>query len=160
MSSDTIEGMDKLQKTIAEVAKAIDANKVAARITSIIGKATRRSLSKQVSAVNGVKWRPLNKEYAAQKKKKYGKKRTLERDGNLKKIISRKTGEGERVIGTAAKSKKGYPYPAVHQFGSNNGVIPPRPFMPFDRDYDLAPRVAREIDNDLRAALKEAIEKK
>jgi phage gpG-like protein len=160
MSSVTIEGLDKLQKTIKELIEATNPDDVATRIGEKIVEATTDSLAAQKSAINGVRWKPLSEAYAKRKEKKWGKRRILERDRNLSKIISRKTGEGERVIGTTAKSKKGYPYPAVHQFGSDNGLIPPRPFLPFDKDYDLAPSVADEIDKSLQATLKRVLEGK
>jgi phage gpG-like protein len=160
MSSVTIEGLDRLQKTIKELIEATNPNAVVARITTIIGNAARRSLKNEQSALTGAKWQPLSEAYAKRKEKKWGKRRILERDRNLSKIISRKVGEGERVIGTTAKSAKGYPYPAVHQFGSDNGLIPARPFLPFDKDYDLAPSVADEIDKSLQATLKRVLEGK
>ncbi|MDR0665250.1 MAG: phage virion morphogenesis protein [Helicobacteraceae bacterium] len=156
-----IQGMDRLRRTLAELIKVTNANAIAARITSVIGNATRRALTKEASPFTGAKWKRLNPEYARHKKKKYGKKKILERGGNLKKIISRKVGEGERVIGTTAMSAKGYPYPAVHQYGSvKNSLIPARPFFPIDEDGDLAANTAREIDEDLQGILRKALEGK
>jgi phage gpG-like protein len=152
--------MDKLRNTIKELVAVTSADKVAARIGEIIMARAKASLRDERNAFNGVKWKPLNPDYAKRKKKKYGKRRMLDRDHNLKKILNRKTGVGERVIGTTAKSAKGYPYPAVHQFGSDNGLIPARPFLPFDRDLDLAPSVAKKIDEGLQGTLKEVLEGK
>jgi phage gpG-like protein len=157
MSSATIQGMDKLQNTLSELIKATNANAIASRVTTLIRKATARALTKETSPFTGAKWKPLTPEYAKRKKKYYANKRILERDGNLKKIVSRKVGEGERVIGTTAKSAKGYPYPAVHQFGSRNGLIPARPFLPIDGKGALAPSVKKEIDADLEALLRDII---
>ncbi len=49
------------------------------------------------------------------------------------------------TIGLNAKSADGYPYPAVHQFGTEDGRIPARPFLPVDAAGRLPHRVAEEI---------------
>lgn len=55
-------------------------------------------------------------------------------------------GDGRSVvIGANAKSADGYPYPAVMQFGTEDGRVPARMFLPIDPDGELAPVFAREI---------------
>ncbi len=47
------------------------------------------------------------------------------------------------TISNNIKSKDGYPYPAVHQFGSDK--IPARPFMPFTQNNEIPKDLKDEI---------------
>lgn len=49
------------------------------------------------------------------------------------------------IVGVNAYSKDRYPYPIVHQFGTENGDIPARPFMPITQDGELYDNVKEEV---------------
>lgn len=62
--------------------------------------------------------------------------------GNMKQSI---LATGGRVV-VSARSKKGYPYPLAHQFGSADGKHPPpRPFIPVGKDGKMTQRAEREL---------------
>lgn len=161
---ETIQGLGRLQATIKELLKVTSPNSVAARVGAIIHKAATDSIEKERSAAGGSawapRWKPLNKKYAKWKKKKYGGRRILERGGKLKDLYNEKTGKGERVVGTKAHSAEGFPYPVVHQFGSKDGLIPARPFLPINKDRSIAYSVQKEIEEDLESILKDILEGK
>jgi phage gpG-like protein len=52
-------------------------------------------------------------------------------------------------VGFNAISKDGFPYPAVHQFGSKDGRIPQRAFMPVDSDGKLETGLKKDILEDI-----------
>lgn len=52
------------------------------------------------------------------------------------------------TVGTNAFSNYGrFPYPAVHQYGSESRGIPARPFFPIDQDGRLSLRVQAELND-------------
>lgn len=49
------------------------------------------------------------------------------------------------IVGVNAYSKDRYPYPIVHQFGTEDGKIEARPFMPITSDGELYDNVNVEV---------------
>ena len=68
----------------------------------------------------------------------------LVRTGNMRQSI---LAVGEKVVVSAKGGKKGkeYPYPLVHQYGTLDGRVPARPFIPVTDDGGFPPRAEREI---------------
>jgi len=61
----------------------------------------------------------------------------------------------EVIISNNTKSPKGYPYPAVHQFGSKN--VEARPFLPIDGNSNLEPKLKENIETYLQNTINSAI---
>lgn len=81
---------------------------------------------------DGTPWQPLKPATLRRKQQS----RTLYETGDLQ-MIQVESDHNSVTIGTNAKSKAGYAYPAVHQFGSKDGHTPARAFLPFEQDGDL-----------------------
>lgn len=78
-------------------------------------------------------WAALSPRYAAWKSRRYPGRKILERTGKLKKSLTDKNAEGHvfvssrtaMSIGTAVRSRSGFPYPVAHQKGGRH--LPKRP---------------------------------
>ena len=64
---------------------------------------------------------------------------------NMQGSLHSKVNKSSVSVGFNAVSAQGYNYPAVHQFGTKDGKIPARPFMPVDINGNLEPRVQADI---------------
>jgi phage gpG-like protein len=150
-----IQGLNALQSKIKALLKAgEDPTAIAMKIAWKIIEKAQDSFDVQKSAVDNSAWKPLSPKYAAQKRKRYGDKKILRRGEDLERALAgakpTKTANGEVTIGLNVKSDKGYPYPAVHQFGGKNGLIPARPFLPIKENDEIATDTLREIDEALK----------
>lgn len=102
---------------------------------------TENAFEKQASPMDGSAWQPLAESTLKQKK---GKGKILYDQGTLQGSLTTMATPTAAIIGLNAQSK-GYAYPAVHQFGSNDGTIPARPFLPFTAQGDLSNNMHAEI---------------
>ena len=82
---------------------------------------------------DGTAWQPL----AASTMSLKGHSRPLHDTGHMRETLGSSSDNYSASVGTNATSNGGYAYPAVHQFGTIDGRIPARPFLPFDEDGDL-----------------------
>ena len=71
-----------------------------------------------------------------------GHSRKLYDDGDMRDGLSGDSDRGKATVGLNAYSN-GYPYPVVHQFGSDK--TPARPFLPFDENKELYDGAKDEI---------------
>ena len=81
---------------------------------------------------DGGAWRPLAPATRARKLKRHGLARRLHESGELRERLETESDRQSATVGTNSVSKTGYPYPAVQQFGTEDGRVPARPFLPFD----------------------------
>lgn len=99
-------------------------------------------------APDGEVWSPLADSTLIQKTKD-GKPvsmgKLLYDEGTLRESIASEADSDSMAVGVNAYSKDGYPYPAVHQFGSEDGKTPARRFMPIDSDGELDGEVKEEL---------------
>jgi phage gpG-like protein len=94
---------------------------------------------------DGEAWDPLA-DSTLLDKSKHGKRSVmLQRDMDLYNSIGFFADGDSLAVGVNAYSKGDYPYPVVHQFGSKDGKIPARRFMPIDSDGELDDGVKEEI---------------
>ena len=84
-------------------------------------------------APSGAAWKPLAERTIARK----GHDRRLHDSGALRQTLDFFSDQNAATVGTSAVSNNGYPYPAVMQFGTEDGRVPARPFLPFDPEGDL-----------------------
>lgn len=99
-------------------------------------------------APDGEVWSPLADSTLNQKHKDgsmHSMGKLLYAEGTLFDSIDYDATSNDLIIGVNAYSDKGYPYPVVHQFGSEDGKIPARPFMPIDGDGKLYDDVKEEL---------------
>jgi len=92
---------------------------------------------------DGEEWSPLA-DSTLVKKEKAGNSKKLYDEGTLFESIAHEADSNSLTVGVYADSK-GYLYPVVHQFGSKDGKIPARPFMPIDNDGELYGDVKEEL---------------
>lgn len=107
-------------------------------------------------APDGEAWTPLASSTLIQKNKK-GSKRMLYDDGTLFESIGYEATSHDLTIGVNAYSDSRYPYPIVHQFGSVDGKIPARAFMPINGDGELYGNVKEELIDLLKDFLAEGL---
>lgn len=90
---------------------------------------------------DGKSWQPLKPSTI----KKKGHSRKLDETGHTRETLEYGSDNKSARVGTNAKSKDNYPYPAVQHFGTKDGRVPPREFLPFDQDGDLMDVAADSI---------------
>ena len=73
---------------------------------------------------DGRAWRPLAPATRARKLKRHGFIRKLHESGELRERLDTESDRQSATVGTNIVSKTGYPYPAVQQFGTQDGQIP------------------------------------
>ena len=97
---------------------------------------------------DGETWSPLADSTLIQKTKDGSPQsmgKLLYDEGTLSESIGYEANNEGLTVGVNAYSKGGYPYPVVHQFGSEDGKIPARPFMPIDNDGELYEDIQEEL---------------
>lgn len=66
-------------------------------------------------------------------------------EGTMQDTLQAISDKDSATVGLNAISN-GYPYPVVHQFGSEDGTIEARPFMPIDKDGKIYEDTAKELE--------------
>jgi len=133
---EAVQGLEDVQKVLADMAKRFDNLKpFMSEAINIVKNRTEESFEKE-SAPDGTPWTPL-------KNPRDGK--ILHKSGDMEDSLWTDADKRSATIGFSMKSEDGYAYPAVHQFGTENGRIPARPFLPIRPDGELMDDVVREI---------------
>jgi len=127
-----------------------DFSPVTAEIANYLYNITDENFDNE-SSFDGTPWERLADSTIEAK----GHNRILYDDGDMRDSLSGDSDGEKAVVGLNAYSN-GYPYPAVHHFGSSNGKIPARPFLPFDEDKQLYDEVKEGIIDLVREFLEEA----
>lgn len=94
---------------------------------------------------DGHAWHPLADSTKAYKAKHGGSKILQSSGRNLRESTGYNADDMSVIVGVNAYSKDRYPYPIVHQFGTEDGEIKARPFMPITRDGELYDNVNVEV---------------
>jgi len=100
---------------------------------------------------DGTSWEALKPSTLAYKTKHGASKILQSKDSNLYESIAYEASSNALFVGVNAYSDEGYPYPLVHQFGTNkagrnkNTEIVARPFMPIDDNGELYVGVKEEL---------------
>ncbi len=83
---------------------------------------------------------------ASKKKRGYADpERILYGEGEMQEGVTSESNSRSASVGFNVVSEKGYPYPEVHQYGTKDGKLKARPFLPMDEDGELARHVEEEI---------------
>lgn len=107
-------------------------------IANLLLNAAEHSFETETSAVTGQEWQALADSTLKQKAKQgKGNRQKLESSLQLRDTLAVFSDNNSAVIGVNAISEQGYNYPAVHQYGTNDGKIVAREFLPFDANGDI-----------------------
>lgn len=104
-------------------------------VANLLLNTTEEAFASETSPLDGSPWEPLSPATLAKKKGK-----PLYESGKMQDSLIAFGDNSQAAIGFNATSQ-GYPYPAVHQFGTFDGKIDARPFMPFDENGDITDEV-------------------
>lgn len=100
-------------------------------VANLLLNTTEDSFADETSPLDGSAWQPLAASTLAHKKGK-----ALYEKGKMQESLIAFGDNSGAAIGFNATSD-GYAYPAVHQFGTDDGKIVARPFLPFDENGDI-----------------------
>ncbi|MDD2267030.1 phage virion morphogenesis protein [Sulfuricurvum sp.] len=145
MISIEITGDDKINHALAELLHKVQNlenpfNSVGSYLTNII----EESFDSETSP-DGHAWHPLADSTKAYKEK-HGENKILQsKDRNTRESTGYSADSDSMIVGVNAYSKDRYPYPIVHQFGTEDGKVPARPFMPITHDGELYDNVKVEV---------------
>ena len=157
-----IKGLEEAKRTLESLedfSSSKNMKKNMNTIGNMVYNVTMESFENQKSPF-GEKWKDLSK---ATEKSKKGKGRILRHSGDLEDKWNIEATNNKVEITGNTKSKKGYPYGAVHQFGSSkagrnrNIKIEARPFLPIDNDGFLEDNLKNAIEDMLTKELKKVI---
>ena len=101
------------------------------RVANLLLNTTEEAFETETSPLDGSAWAPLAASTLAHKKGK-----PLHEEGKMQGSLVAFGDNSGATIGFNATSKD-YAYPAVHQFGTDDGKITARPFLPFDDNGDI-----------------------
>jgi len=125
--------IDEVLKRVEQVeSKTSNLRPVFDEIANHLYNVTEEALERN-SSPDGTAWEPLSPITIARK----GHDRMLDGKGDMRESISVDSDNNSATIGVNALSKTGYPYPAVQHFGTEDGRVPARAFLPFDNEGDL-----------------------
>jgi phage virion morphogenesis protein len=134
-------GLQTLKENLKNIAnKGSDTAPLMAELANHLYNTTFNSLRNETSP-DGIKWNPIKA--ATVRAKKRNKSKALYDTGNLRDSLTSSSSKNEAIVGLNA-TKGGYPYPAVHQFGSK--TTPARPFLPIRDDENLYENVVDELE--------------
>lgn len=143
-NKDVNEMLAKLQNKIGDLRKPME------QIGQFLQNITEESFDNERSA-DGEVWHPLAESTKAYKAKYGGHKILQSKDRNLRESITHEADSDSVIVGVNAYSKDRYPYPIVHQFGTdkagrNKDVhIEARPFMPITQNGELYDNAKIEV---------------
>ena len=89
---------------------------------------------------DGISWNPIK----PRKGDKHPEKKLYD-EGIMQGSLTQQSSSNEAMVGLNATAN-GYPYPIVHQFGTKDGTIEARAFMPIHEDGTLYDEIAQELE--------------
>lgn len=137
-----VQGLDKVQNKIHDISnKAKDTTPLMAELANHLYNTTQDSFDEQKSP-DGISWNPIKN---STHRRKNGSQKILYKSGHMQDSLNASYDKDSATIGLNA-TKGGYPYPVVHQFGTKDGKIDARAFMPIKEDESLYDNVKEELD--------------
>lgn len=137
-SADVLGAIEQMHRKIADMSQPMS------DIGNYLMNITEESFDNERSP-EGDAWHPLAESTRAYKAKYGGNKILQSKDHNLRESITHDATDSSVMVGVNAYSSDGYPYPVVHQFGTEDGKIPARPFFPITQDGELYDDVKVEV---------------
>lgn len=140
-----VTGADQIEQAISELLhKAQNLEKPLNAVGNYLTNIMEESFDSETSP-DGKAWHPLAESTKAYKAKHGGNKILQSGDRNLRESTGYSSDDKSVIVGVNAYSKDRYPYPIVHQFGTEDGKIAARPFMPITQDGELYDNVNEEV---------------
>lgn len=141
--------LDRLERNLKRPVQAMR------RIGNYLQNVTEEAFETQ-SSPGGDPWTPLSQRTVTGKIQRHGDERKMLWDeGTTQRSLTYDADNEGVAIGVNAYSADGYPYPIVQQFGTEDGVIEARPFLPIDPDGNLDEDVENEVVEILKEVLLE-----
>ncbi|WP_294962065.1 phage virion morphogenesis protein [Sulfurimonas sp.] len=145
-----VQGLDKVQKKIQNISnKAKDTTPLMAELANHLYNTVQDSFDEQKSP-DGISWNPIK---SSTHKRKNGSQKILYKSGHMQDSLNTTHNKHSATIGLNA-TKGGYPYPVIHQFGTKDGKIAARPFMPIKEDESLYDNVKEELEKIIEEYMK------
>ena len=136
-----VQGLNDVQQALHTLKnKAKDTTPLMAELSNHLYNVVEKSFENQTSPA-GESWSPIKQ---ALRQKKDGSTKILYKTGDMQNSLSTEHSSTKAAIGLNAISN-GYPYPLVHQFGTIDGKIQARPFMPIKNDGSIYENTSKEI---------------
>lgn len=140
-----VTGADQVDHAIADLLhKMQNLQKPFSAVGSYLTNIIEESFDSETSP-DGHAWHPLADSTKAYKEKYGGSKILQSKDRNTRESIGYSADSDSVIVGVNAYSKDRYPYPIVHQFGTEDGKIEARPFMPITHDGELYDNAKIEV---------------
>lgn len=134
-----LKGLSKVRNTLNHIeGKAKNTAPLMAELSNHLYNTIERSFQNQESP-DGKSWNPIKFRKSDQNPNKI-----LYDKGDMQDTVYHESGSDFAKVGLNATSN-GYPYPAVHQFGTIDGKIDARPFMPIHLDGSMYKNVEDEL---------------
>lgn len=134
-----VTGIDKAKEVLEGLQnKAISTEPLMAELANHLYNITSDSFENEKSP-DGISWNPIKPRKADQTPDKI-----LRDEGTMQDTLSAFSSKDEAGIGLNAVAN-GFPYGLVHQFGSEDGSIVARPFLPIDENGKLYDGVEEEL---------------
>lgn len=132
MQVNVTSNIDEVLTTIGKYQrKAEQLNPFFNSVANLLLNTTEEAFDSETSPLDGSAWAPLSPSTLANKKGK-----ALYEEGKMQGSLVAFGDNSHAAIGFNATANN-YPYPAVHQLGTDDGKIVARPFLPFDEDGDI-----------------------
>ncbi|MDR2080531.1 MAG: phage virion morphogenesis protein [Campylobacteraceae bacterium] len=143
----TVKGMEKIDELVTKVQLLAKnpQNILGEYIARPIYNSIKEAYQTETDPVTGIKWKKLSDITLKAKK---GRGRILYHHGDLQEKTTWDVKGNTAIIGTNAIAK-GYAYPAVHQFGSKDGKIAKRRFLPLTDNDELSEKLVDLIEKAL-----------
>ncbi len=143
-----IETVNKKLKQLQSIGS--DLQPVMAELANHLYNVVDESFQKQQTP-DGISWNPIKP-----RKDDKSPNRILYDEGTMQDSLSQKSNKNEAIVGLNATAN-GYPYPIVHQFGSKDGSIEARAFMPIRRDGMIYEGTLKELEDIVEVFFEKAI---
>ena len=137
----SVQGLDQTQEALQTLKNKIqNTAPLMAELSNHLYNIVEESFENQ-SSPDGKKWSPIKQ---TGRIKKGGSQKILFKSGDMQDSLGKDSSNVTAEIGLNTTSD-GYPYALVHQFGTLDGKIEARPFIPIKNDGSLYDSVEDEL---------------
>jgi phage virion morphogenesis protein len=146
-----VQGIEPLTKKLQQLQSiGSDLTPIMAELANHLYNIADESFQKQQTP-DGISWNPIKP-----RKDDQSPNKILYDEGTMQGSLSQKSNSNEATVGLNATAN-GYPYPIVHQFGSKDGSIEARAFMPIHEDGTIYEGTLKELEDIVEVFFEKAI---